>query len=93
MKGKLQTATYSQTSAYLEPLVRKLKRKTLPPDLLDSLVQIVKFMLEREYVKANDEYLQMAIGNAPWPIGVTMVGIHARTGREKIYSKNVARIL
>ena len=35
----------------------------------------------------------MAIGNAPWPIGVTMVGIHARTGREKIFAQNVARIL
>ena len=34
----------------------------------------------------------MAIGNAPWPIGVTMVGIHARTGREKIFAQNVARI-
>ena len=44
-------------------------------------------------LQANDSYLQMAIGNAPWPIGVTMVGIHARTGREKIFSQNVARIL
>lgn len=44
-------------------------------------------------VQANDIYLEMAIGNAPWPIGVTMVGIHARTGREKIFAQNVARIL
>lgn len=43
--------------------------------------------------QASDAYLQMAIGNAPWPIGVTMVGIHARTGREKIFSKNVAHVL
>ena len=35
----------------------------------------------------------MAIGNAPWPIGVTMVGIHARTGREKISARNVAHVL
>ena len=35
----------------------------------------------------------MAIGNAPGPIGVTMVGIHARTGREKIFSKHVAHVL
>ena len=35
----------------------------------------------------------MAIGNAPWPIGVTMVGIHERTGREKIFSKHVAHVL
>lgn len=44
-------------------------------------------------MQANDAYLQMAIGNAPWPIGVTMVGIHARTGREKIFSKHVAHVL
>ncbi|XP_062347670.1 pre-mRNA-splicing factor 18 isoform X8 [Cinclus cinclus] len=46
-----------------------------------------------KFLKANDAYLQMAIGNAPWPIGVTMVGIHARTGREKIFSKHVAHVL
>lgn len=45
------------------------------------------------FLQANDAYLQMAIGNAPWPIGVTMVGIHARTGREKIFSKHVAHVL
>lgn len=43
--------------------------------------------------QASDAYLQMAIGNSPWPIGVTMVGIHARTGREKIFSKNVAHVM
>lgn len=49
--------------------------------------------LIQPFVQANDAYLQMAIGNAPWPIGVTMVGIHARTGREKIFSKHVAHVL
>lgn len=27
---------------------------------------------------------RLAIGNAPWPIGVTSVGIHERSAREKI---------
>ena len=44
-------------------------------------------------MKANGIYLQMAIGNAPWPIGVTMVGIHARTGREKIFAQQIAHVL
>lgn len=48
-------------------------------------------MLERNYIKANEFFLEMAIGNAPWPIGATMVGIHARPGRERIASKHVAR--
>lgn len=93
MRGKLDSATYAQTQAYIKPLFRKLKTKSLPEDIMESLVEIVNYMLAREYVKANDAYLQMAIGNAPWPIGVTMVGIHARTGREKIFSKHVAHVL
>ena len=44
-------------------------------------------------LQSHEAYLRMAIGNAPWPLGVTMVGIHARTGREKIFAQNVARIL
>ncbi|XP_014239420.1 pre-mRNA-splicing factor 18 [Cimex lectularius] len=92
-KGKMALATYTQTQQYLKPLLNKLKNKTLPEDILDSLTEIVRHLLDRNYIMASDAYLQMAIGNAPWPIGVTMVGIHARTGREKIFSKNVAHVL
>ncbi|XP_039617438.1 pre-mRNA-splicing factor 18 isoform X3 [Polypterus senegalus] len=93
VQGKLASATQKQTESYLNPLFRKLRKKNLPADIKESITDIIKFMLQREYVKANDAYLQMAIGNAPWPIGVTMVGIHARTGREKIFSKHVAHVL
>lgn len=92
-KSKIARATYTQTRLYMRPLLRKLKNNTLPEDILDSLTDIAKLLLDRNYIKASDAYLQMAIGNAPWPIGVTMVGIHARTGREKIFSKNVAHVL
>ncbi|XP_019871019.1 pre-mRNA-splicing factor 18 [Aethina tumida] len=92
-KGKLAGATHKQTQDYLKPLLRKLKSFTLPEDILESLTEIVVHLLNRNYLKASDAYLQMAIGNAPWPIGVTMVGIHARTGREKIFSKNVAHVM
>ncbi|KAJ7379331.1 Pre-mRNA-splicing factor 18 [Desmophyllum pertusum] len=93
LESKLSGATQSQTESYLKPLLRKLKHKKTPRDILSFLTSIIMSLLEREYVKANDSYLQMAIGNAPWPIGVTMVGIHARTGREKIFSQNVAHVL
>lgn len=92
-RGKIDSATYAQTKEYMKPLLRKLRRKSLPEDITDSLTQIVKHVLERNYILASDAYLEMAIGNSPWPIGVTMVGIHARTGREKIFSKNVAHVM
>jgi len=37
--------------------------------------------------------MDVAIGRAAWPIGVTMVGIHARSGRAKIESSNVAHVM
>lgn len=91
--GRKNSAIYAQTQTYLKPLLKQLKNGKISSDILKHLIYIVKHMLDREYVKANDAYLQMAIGNSPWPIGVTMVGIHARTGREKIFSQNIAHVL
>lgn len=92
-KVKMTRVIYTQTREYVKPLFRKLKNRSLPDDILESLQDICKNLLSRNYIAASDAYLEMAIGNAPWPIGVTMVGIHARTGREKIFSKNVAHVM
>lgn len=93
LKGKEASAIHTQTVSYLKPLFRNLKHKTIDEDILDAMVIIVHHLMHRDYLKANDAYLEMAIGNAPWPIGVTMVGIHARTGREKISSRHIAHVL
>jgi Prp18 domain len=52
--------------------------------LCDLHAQMIEFMKEGEFVRAHDIYMLTAIGNAPWPIGLTMVGIHERSGREKV---------
>ncbi|KAK3104060.1 hypothetical protein FSP39_024082 [Pinctada imbricata] len=93
LRGKEASAFHTQSVSYLKPLFKNLKHKNTDVDILDSLVIIVKHLIERDYIKANEAYLEMAIGNAPWPIGVTMVGIHARTGREKISSRHIAHVL
>lgn len=47
-------------------------------------------MRDRNYQHAYEIYLRLAIGNAPWPIGVTSVGIHERSAREKIsHTRNI----
>ena len=61
--------------------------------ILTKLNIIVSFCLQEEFVKAHDTYIDISIGRAAWPIGVTMVGIHARTGRAKIESSNVAHVM
>lgn len=74
VQGKLASATQAQAGEYLKPFFKSLKRKELPDDVIARITEICYWMQRREYMKANDSYLQLSIGNAPWPIGVTMVG-------------------
>ncbi|KAK3333693.1 hypothetical protein B0T19DRAFT_418849 [Cercophora scortea] len=68
----------------MKPLFRKFERGDLEESILDAVVEIVAAAQERRYVDANDGYLRLSIGKAAWPIGVTMVGIHERSAREKL---------
>ena len=70
-----------------------LKNQTVTDDISDSLTQLVKCALRGDYISSSERYMEMAIGNAPWPIGVTNAGIHARPARENIFSKHVAHVL
>ena len=92
-RGQLAAVTLKQCKESVSYLFDLLRLKTVPKDVVDHLDRIVEFMKKREYVLATDEYLRLAIGNAPWPMGVTMVGIHERAGRERIFSNKVARLL
>ncbi|KAL5561686.1 hypothetical protein UlMin_031433 [Ulmus minor] len=92
-KGKSMVATFKQCARYLIPLFKFCRKKILPDDIRQSLMVMVDCCLKRDYLAAMDQYIKMAIGNAPWPIGVTMVGIHERSAREKIYTNSVAHIM
>ncbi|KAF7316970.1 SFM domain-containing protein [Mycena chlorophos] len=92
-QGRLAAATQVQSAEYLKPLFKQLKARALPPDVLGRMAEIVHYMQKRQYQRANDAYLRLSIGNAPWPIGVTMVGIHERSAREKISTDQVAHVL
>ncbi|KIJ51208.1 hypothetical protein M422DRAFT_26637 [Sphaerobolus stellatus SS14] len=92
-QGRLAAATQMQTAEYLKPLFKTLRSRALPADVLGRIAEIVYYMQMRQYQRANDSYLRLSIGNAPWPIGVTMVGIHERSAREKISSDQVAHVL
>ncbi|KAJ8899350.1 hypothetical protein K2173_018324 [Erythroxylum novogranatense] len=92
-KGKQMVATFKQCARYLNPLFKFCRKKVLPDDIRQALLVVVECCLKRDYLAAMDQYIKLAIGNAPWPIGVTMVGIHERSAREKIYTNSVAHIM
>ena len=58
VRGKMALATYTQTQNYIHPLMRKLKSRKIPPDILDSLQEIVRFLLDRDYVKVLQALLK-----------------------------------
>ncbi|KAI9147964.1 Pre-mRNA-splicing factor 18 [Paramyrothecium foliicola] len=74
-------------------LFRKLEKGDLDDSLLEPIIEIVKAMQERRYVDANDGYLRLSIGKAAWPIGVTMVGIHERSAREKLHNGEKGHVM
>ena len=91
--GRNETKTYKQCKDYIRPLFKMCKSRRLEPGMMAHILNIVTYCEQGEFVKANDAYIDVAIGRAAWPIGVTMVGIHARSGREKIGSSNVAHVM
>lgn len=91
--GRNESKTLKQCKDYIRPLFKLLKSRKLEDGLQFHLLKIVNFAKQGEFVKAHDSYMDVAIGRAAWPIGVTMVGIHARSGRAKIESSNVAHVM
>ncbi|KND91497.1 Pre-mRNA-splicing factor 18 [Tolypocladium ophioglossoides CBS 100239] len=82
-----------QTRENMKPLFRKFEAGDLDSSLIEPIVEIVKALQERRYVDANNGYLRLSIGKAAWPIGVTMVGIHERSAREKLHNGEKGHVM
>ncbi|KAG9526310.1 potassium channel regulatory factor, partial [Aureobasidium melanogenum] len=93
--GKAAYSAMVQARDSMVPLYRKLEKGEVEEGILGPIVEIVRACQERRYVDANDAYLRLSIGKAAWPIGVTMVGIHERSAREKLHAndKDAAHIM
>jgi pre-mRNA-splicing factor 18 len=91
--GRNESKTLKQCKDYVRPLFKLLKQRKIEAGLQAHLLEIVSFAQQGEFVRAHDSYINVAIGRAAWPIGVTMVGIHARSGRAKIATSNVAHVM
>ena len=69
---------FQQCKADIKPLMLMCKANSVPKIMFSHVQKITRHIEKREYKEAHDEYMLLAIGNAPWPMGVTAVGIHAR---------------
>ncbi|KAL6886935.1 hypothetical protein GGI43DRAFT_273580 [Trichoderma evansii] len=91
--SKMAYSAMVQTRENMKPLFRKFESGDLDDSLLQPIIEIVQALQERRYVDANDGYLRLSIGKAAWPIGVTMVGIHERSAREKLHDGEKGHVM
>lgn len=96
-EGKLAAVLQSQTADHLKPFFKDLKKGRLPEDVIEKVADIIYHLQIREYMRANDAYMLLSIGNAAWPIGVDsvgipvlIVGIHERKEQEKLNTSKIA---
>ncbi|CAI4062109.1 hypothetical protein SKDZ_07G2590 [Saccharomyces kudriavzevii ZP591] len=76
---------FLDTKKALFPLLLQLRRGSLGSDLLISLASVLYHLQQPKQTNlAIQSYMKLSIGNVAWPIGVTSVGIHARSAHSKI---------
>jgi pre-mRNA-splicing factor 18 len=88
-----QVAFFVANTADLALMLTSLREQTLPLRIVEWLQAIMTCLQRGDLQGATTTYLELAIGNAPWPIGATMVGIHERSSREKLFSEKLAHIM
>lgn len=90
---KEEKAHFRQTKQYLKPLRRSLRDGEINPAVIKSIAAIAELCDKRKYKAAKEAYMRLAIGNNPWPMGVTFVTFHDRANRHKISEDSVAHVL
>lgn len=66
------------TKKSLFPMLVKLRKNSLSSEHLTSLMTIMYYIQQRDFLKAEESYMKLSIGNVAWPIGLIGVSIHAR---------------
>ncbi|SCU87527.1 LAFA_0E07272g1_1 [Lachancea sp. 'fantastica'] len=77
-----------ETKKALYPLLVRLRKHTLAAELITSVATILYHIQHAQFAQATQSYLKLSIGNVAWPIGVTSVGIHARSAHERIQGRD-----
>ena len=91
--GKQELMKCKETRQNLLPLFKDLKARQAIPEVAEHLERLLILAQQREFVQAHEEFMSLAVGKAAWPIGVTMVGIHERAGRERISVDQISHIM
>eukprot|EP00927_Polykrikos_kofoidii_P070851 TRINITY_DN67229_c0_g1_i1.p1 TRINITY_DN67229_c0_g1~~TRINITY_DN67229_c0_g1_i1.p1 ORF type:complete len:658 (-),score=145.55 TRINITY_DN67229_c0_g1_i1:37-2010(-) len=90
---KAEKAHFRQSKQYLRPLRKLLQTDQVDEDIVTAMASIATSCQHGKYREAKETYMRLAIGNAPWPMGITMVTFHDRANRHKIGEGTIAHVL
>lgn len=76
----------------LVKLLYRLRVGKLDDSMILSLATIIYYIQLQDFVKANESYMKLSIGNVAYPIGIRDVGIHARHALSKITGEDKSTI-
>lgn len=52
--------------------------------MVTSVYHIMNNCLIRDYIAANDRYILLSIGNAPWPMGEAMLSLTVKRNAQRL---------
>lgn len=84
LQTKQRQELLHDTKMSLFPCLVKLRKGSLPKSQLVSVATVLFHLQRHEWDLSLQSYMQLSLGNVAWPIGVTSVGIHARSAHSKI---------
>ncbi|GMG19814.1 unnamed protein product [Ambrosiozyma monospora] len=86
----------TETKKWLISLLVLLKKQKLPANSTITLSTILYNLQNKDYQHANENYINLSVGNVAWPIGVINVGIHERSAHARLTgdgADNVSNIM
>lgn len=83
-KNKDSWFRYDESYADMKSFRQVLKIRGGDKDMIRSVYHIMNCCLVREYIEANDKYMDLSIGKAPWPLGIAMLSITVKRNAPKV---------
>ncbi len=83
-KHKESWLRYEQSVLDMKSFSSVLKWRGGDKDMIRSIYYIMNCCLVREYIQANDKYIDLSVGNAPWPLGIAMLSITVKRNSPKV---------
>ncbi|GKT18636.1 Pre-mRNA-splicing factor 18 like protein [Aduncisulcus paluster] len=68
----------------LSPIMAALHGKSIEMTVLSAIYEMCRYVVARRYLSAEHIFLDISGGGSAWPIGLSNVGIHQRSGKDWI---------